>query len=464
MVQTSKIEQILDEASKYLKLELGLESPKASIHLCSGQEWENIGNIRGAAFYQPSEDKIYLSPSSTTADLIHEYFGHALYTEQSTLGKRLKRYLTLTSKTEEKYGIPRNANLNIKHSNEFKIENSGKDEYTIFCNINDPKIKEYTRLKKETKDFFDKTEPLQEGFSLWMEEKILKQAGLTGLWKERYELLVKSHYTKFYNAFLKEESEKGTLSLLCHLGFPKPKNKEIIKRFAKEKLKNFDSLKYLIQYGSLERDVDLIAVYPSSMLKKCGLICDGHIDANILDEKSFLKKLELYDIEITEPVVTGSLIIGDETAFKEIKSKIREGKPSGKAVDYAQRRSLETFNSALWFYNRNRFKCNETLLNTYAPEKASAIILKEETLDFCSEDLLYTLNNLSFSMSYKLSADHYKNEKSSITLKDLMKNPLLKDLMAYLKNVENSREELKEEKALGFIMQTRNFLLSDFTP
>ncbi|MDP2908936.1 MAG: hypothetical protein Q8N77_03970, partial [Nanoarchaeota archaeon] len=281
MAQTPGIEQILDEASKYLKLELGLENPKASIHLCSGQEGGNIGNIQGAAFYQPSEDKIYLSPSSTTADLIHEYFGHALYTEQSTLGKKLKHYLTLTSRTEEEYGIPRNTCLNIKHSNEFKIENSGKNEYTISCNTNDPKIKEYTRLKKETKDLFDKTEPLQEGFSLWMEEKILKQTGLTGLWKERYELLAKSHYAKFYNAFLKEESEKGTLSLLYHLGFPKPKNKEIIKRFAKEKLKNFDSLKYLIQYGSLERDVDLIAVYPSSMLKKCGLICDGHIDINV---------------------------------------------------------------------------------------------------------------------------------------------------------------------------------------
>ncbi|MDP2909172.1 MAG: hypothetical protein Q8N77_05180, partial [Nanoarchaeota archaeon] len=180
------------------------------------------------------------------------------------------------------------------------------------------------------------------------------------------------------------------------------------------------------------------------------------------DEKSFTKKLELYDIEITEPVITGNLLIGDEKNFEKIKSKIEKGIPSSEAVEYANKRSLETFNSALWFYNQNKFKCNETLLNTNAPEKASAIILKEETLDFCSEDLLYTLNNLSFSLSYKLSADHYKNEKSSITFEDLMKNPLLKDLMIYLKNVENSREELKEEKTLGFITKTRDYLLIDF--
>lgn len=164
MAQKSELEQFLKESSEYLKLDLGLERPKSSISFCSEHEWMSLERqgISGIAFYDPKTEKVYLGPEASIADLVHEYFGHALYSEQSLLGKKFKQ--------------------TIQKDNE--------------------------QARKETKEFFDKITPLQEGFSLWIEEKILKQLGLTSLWKDRYNILAKSPYINFYNSFLKEESEK----------------------------------------------------------------------------------------------------------------------------------------------------------------------------------------------------------------------------------------------------------------
>lgn len=464
MAQKSELESFLHEANEYLEPEFGLEKPKADINLCSKYEWMNLKEVSGPAFYHPREGKVYLSPDASIADFAHEYFGHALYSEQSSLGKKLKNYLKSIAEIEDKYNIPKDANLSIKHSNKFKIEKIKENEHILFCDTQNPKIQKYIQLKKEAKDFFDKLQPIQEGFSAWMEEKILKQLGFTDLWEQRRQLLAKSPYFSFYNLFLKEEAEKGTITLLYKFGFPKSKDRNILKKVAKENLKSFDGLKYLIQYGSLERDIDLVAVYSDKAIQKTGLIYDGCIDINILDESSFLQKLSLYDIEFLEPIFTGSLLVGDEKSFEKMKSEMRQGKPSDDAVEYANKRSLETFNSALFFYHQNKFKCNESLFVSSSSNKIAKIILEEEILDFCSESLLYTLNNLSFSLSYKLSAEHYIKRKSFTTFKTLMKNSLLKELIRYIKDVENGVVELKEDVTLEFIAKTKDFLLDSFHP
>jgi len=456
MAQKSELEHSLEKASRYLKSEFGLERPEADI--CSEYD------LKGPAFYNPKEDKISLSSESSIADLVHEYFGHALYSKQSTLGKKLKQNLELISDIEDKYKIPKDASLNIKHSKGFKVEKLKKDEYILFCDTNDSKIQGYIKLKKETEDLFNKTTPLQEGFSIWMEEKILKQLGLIDLWESRRKMLIRTPYFDFYNSFLKEESEKGAITLLYKLGFPKSKDKNIITKVAEENLENFDRLKYLIQYGSLERDIDMVAVYPDNLIDKEGLIYDGCMDINVLSETSFLQRAELYDIEISEPILTGNLLIGEEKSFNDLRSKIKTGKPSNEAVEYANSRSLETFNSALFFYHQNKFKCNESLLSSNNLEEAARTILEEKVLDFCTEDTLYALNNLSFSLSYNLSADHYRKEKSSVSFKTLMKNNLLGGLVSYMKDVENGRGELSEHKTFEFINKIRDFLLKNFNP
>ncbi|MDP2907043.1 MAG: hypothetical protein Q8O03_03820, partial [Nanoarchaeota archaeon] len=164
-----------------------------------------------------------------------------------------------------------------------------------------------------------------------------------------------------------------------------------------------------------------------------------------------------------EPILTGKLLTGNEKEFKKITSQIKNNKPSKEAVYHANKRSLETFNSAMFFYHQSRFKHNNSLLNSNYQEAAKIILGKEQS-DSCTEDLLYVLNNLSFSMSYKLSADHYNNKKAFTTFKELTKNTLLKNIMQYLKDVENGRENLREDKTLELLTSTKSFLLERFHP
>lgn len=247
------------------------------------------------------------------------------------------------------------------------------------------------------------------------------------------------------------------------IGFPKSKDQEIIKKVAKENLKDFNNIEYLLQYGSLERDIDLLAVYPDDIIQKKGLIYDGCIDINVLNKTLFLQKLKLYDIEILEPVLTGNLLTGDEKDFEKIISQIKNSKPPKEAIGHANKRSLETFNSAMFFYHQSRFKHNSSLLNSNCLEAAKTILGKEQS-NSCTEDLLYVLNNLSFSMSYKLSADYYDKKKSFTTFKDLTQTPLLKNIITYLKDVENGKENLREDKTLELLTLTKSFLLERFHP
>ena len=110
----------------------------------------------------------------------------------------------------------------------------------------------------------------------------------------------------------------------------------------------------------------------------------------------------------------------------------------------------------------NKFKCNKLLLNAYPSKNITLNILENKPLKFSTKDLLFALNNLSFTLSYKLSAQHYRNKKSFTIFKELANNPLLGNLLKYVKDVENYKSELKENKTSDFIDKTKRFLSENF--
>lgn len=565
----SKLESLIQKGSEYLRTESDLNSPEAEIKFCKQKEWsewaiKNRVADSVNAFYHPRENRVYSLSGVSLPDLLHEFFGHALFAEQTILGKKLKDYETDVEFFENKYGIPKDVVLSVRHldGEKFRVEKnpdfqksfktdlskkltksleenlleqdsptvfleslsnliSDKDynfglsaedkseilknleeygkvyvktkgeslikciehifdiliknniqankdsncEYFLFCDTKDEEVQKYLQLKKDYKAFFEKVRPVQEGFAVWMEKLILEGLGMNELWKEREEQIQQNkYYNDCFQWFSKDIETHGALSILYGLGFPKSSDQKILTRFAKESLKSFEGLKYLIKYGSGKRDLDMLAVYDDNVkIQVPHIYHENAADISLMNESVFLNKLKLFDIELTEPVLTGELLVGDEGQYGKIKEGLTGTKPSEQAAEYAKKRALETYNSATFFINQHKYKSYKQLIDTKNADEIATKILNNQNTDCTSKDLLYALVNLSFSISYDSTAKHYSIENKVASFEELLKSEEpLRDIMSCIKDVEHGKEKLTEEKTEYFLELTKNKLLERY--
>lgn len=182
------LETLISKGVVLLKEKFSLEQPKAKVHFCSEMEWTNLlshFSFEIEAFYNSFNNLIYVPQNVSLPVLIHEYFGHALFTEQSNIGRQIKAYETKLKQQDNK------------------------------------------ELKKEYAQFIDNVRPIQEGFSLCMERIMLEQLGLNKIWYEREEMLKKRPYYDCYQSLIKDIQTKGFLPVIHILGFP---NKLVYKK------------------------------------------------------------------------------------------------------------------------------------------------------------------------------------------------------------------------------------------
>lgn len=416
----NNLEIILSEGNKFLKEKFDLTAPRAKIQFCDELEWGRISTQLNfpEAFYNSSEELIYAPEKATLPILIHEYFGHALFSEQSSLGKKLKSY-------EERFICTRNL-----------------------------------KIKKEYEEFISKIRPVQEAFAMSMEKIILENLGFGGLWNEREKQLKQRAYYPAFYSLMSDMLNKGFLSVLYELGFPKSPRKNILLRFAMENLKSFDGLKYLFLYGSKKRDIDMLAVYNDSIrLTKENIFHKNAADIILLNETVFLKKLDLLDIEITDPLLTGTMLYGNEDAYDSLIKRLRKTSSTPETIEYSKKKSLQTFNSALFFLAQHKYNGYENLLALQPSEKVSKDLLANQTVQ-PSQELLCTLVNLSFSLSYDLAAKEQEKGRNIILFKEFQtKSCLFQELLTYIKDIEYGAAQLEEYRTKQFIELVRNKLV-----
>lgn len=422
----NNLELMLSREIDFLKREFDMDAPKAGIKFHDAQEWHRLTAQLNfptlEAFYSSPADLVYAPEKATIPVLIHEYLGHAMFSEQSDLGRKLRSY------------------------------------------ENELRRNETPKIRSEYKDFISKTRPVQEAFAMNIEKIVLEGLGFDSLWNEREKQF---KYRKDYPAFcslMSDISNKGFLSVLYELGFPKSSRKEILLKFAMENLKTSEGLKYLIAYGSRKRDLDMLAVYGDNIkLAAQNIFHKNAADIILLNEGIFLKRLELLDIEITEPLLTGDILFGDENALGRVMLRVYRAAPSKEAIEYSGKRSIQTFNSALFFFGQHKYRGNEHMLATQSLENAAKLMLANQPAQ-PSQDLLYCLANLSFSLSYSLAAKEQEKGDKIILFKGLLaKDCLLQELFSYIKDVEYNRTPLEEERTVQFLNRVKERLAKQYT-
>jgi len=164
----------------------------------------------------------------------------------------------------------------------------------------------------------------------------------------------------------------------------------------KQKIR-LENIVYLLYYGNKEgNDIDLLAVVKNDT--NLNSYHPGSIDLYEMPYRYFLKALRFFDPTVTEPLLTGDLLIGYSQRLEQRKQEITHFCPSPGAIRFLKRRSQQELENATTFLD----KFNQTRHKKY---------------------LFFALVDLSFACSYfQFARCYFRNpHQSVITLRQLIR-------------------------------------------
>ncbi len=424
------IDNIFREVEPLLNF-IGLKIPEIPITFLDEQDWENFlckRNIKEAeGAFVPKDCHVYLQRDNFSLPVfVHEYFGHGLFMRNSDMGKKI---ISLEEELER---------------------------------TNDANVKE------KLNQLFNKNIMIYESFAVWMEDFLLRD--------NKYELLnkrlekISRDNPEVYENYLKLkkfEKEKGPMSLLLKLGFSRDLDNSLILKISEENLREeMDKIKLIILYGSKEKrgDIDLLAVYDDNCnnLEKHHFL--GEVDITRITEKELIHRLGLFDIEVTEPILNGEIIKGNEEQFFSLRNIIEKSEINDKTLFYNMIKSAEMYNHGLYFLNKARFERNESLICTLSGLDIIKGSISDRN-DFESVDLLYSLVDFSYGFSYLSTLNRLKEGQKIIRLSNILSNPIneqefmLRRTLDYVKGVKSEDVKLSYFKTKNISNYLYNLLM-----
>ncbi|MBT5023256.1 hypothetical protein HOK51_08985 [Candidatus Woesearchaeota archaeon] len=196
----------------------------------------------------------------------------------------------------------------------------------------------------------------------------------------------------------------------------------------------------VVLYGSRkkESDIDLLLVYENGPIEK-NQIKDNY-DLSQVTKSDYLFRLTNWDLEYTEPILTGSFVEGNNELFKSSLEYLKNNKPNEQNLDYLNKRSIETFFQAKKLYELGK---NNLLTDMFKQSKSADEIcntlLKNKSEQIQTFDVLKSLSVLTYSLSYLSFRQKYEMGNSNVTLSNVLEFPKtdldkkLLDLRMYVK-------------------------------
>lgn len=284
------LSSLINESSEFLNSEFNIRTEKSKLKIYSPEEWKQFCTINDFVLYSDGiyVPKSYLAYVNSGSDLLitnifHEFFGHGLFCECSAIGKNL---------------------VNIIDDKE--------RAYNFLYGSVDSNIQPLGLAKKNIWNY--------EGFALWLESLLCEETGNKSVWNSKKNRISKEDYSLF-QYFQRTEKELTRFGFMSQLGFPKYYDYEKIVTLLKHYYGiNFSNIDMILLYGSQkpESDVDLFIVSKNKTLK----LFNGFLDIYELNRHDINNLLDNLDIEVTDPLFSGTLIYGDRKYFEKLKQYV----------------------------------------------------------------------------------------------------------------------------------------------
>ena len=344
-------------------------------------QWNEFATQRGL---NPSSSGIYLPRNQTAViqqdnplSLFHEYFGHGLYCEQSLEGMKLvnleKRLLE-----EEKQEFQRKQ-FNLEDIQKFRQQNQT-----------------FRELEEHRKQNLAQYEL----FAIWTEYLLSEEFKIKDKFKRKYDSL-KNGEKESIDSIINFSEVYGDLATFYAFGLSKVQDQKRLLRLAHDIFgRKLERTRLILHFGSEKpfSDIDLFVVssdIPSTY--------DPWLDVRAYKHQDITGGIKVLNPMITDPIIVGKLVFGDEDYLGELRRKILVQPITEEAI---------------------RFNLRE-----YETEKRRS---KDESLGEYLQD-----KNLKSAKTFLTN---------SLALKNGYKLPIVKELIKYSRALSRSEKliELKE--------------------
>lgn len=215
-------------------------------------------------------------------------------------------------------------------------------------------------------------------------------------------------------------------------------NEEEIIQEVKKQIK-LEYIKYLVWYGNLGgNDINVMAVIDKRARVRLYESPKSKLDILTIGKDEFRRRLRMLDPVVTEPLITGFRLLGDETEFSLLRSNT-----FSRVKGMAEAAAPFLLEKA-----RTRLKNAKELLQACGQEN--------------EDNLLLCLVNLSWACSYFGFAEYYGDSPRfvPITFAHLLAQDgefVLGEVMGVLKAVKSGRE-FNKDQAVSFFKRTQKML------
>jgi len=298
---------------------LGYTVEKTALKELDKKDWEpfcnnSYLNKSSSGFYLP-RNQVAVIPSNNKLSLFHEYFGHGLFCEQSLVGKELVNLEKRLLKEEKQ---------------EFKGKKFNSEDLQKFRKKN----KTFQNLEKSNK----KNLILHESFALWTEYFLSREFNFMNLFEQGYTLIpeqIKGHL----DGIISFDNKNGDLATFYNFGLARRTTTERVEKLLKGIYgEEINKAKLAVLYGSKKAFSDIDVLLISDNLQE---IISPWLDVRVEKEKDFEEEITMFDISITDPILTGEFLIGEIEYLNEKRKQLLQQPITKEAINYNLLKSEE---------------------------------------------------------------------------------------------------------------------------
>lgn len=298
---------------------------------------------------------------TTLLSLFHEYFGHGLFCEQSLTGRKLVNLERKLMKKEEQHF--QGKRFILEDLKEFRKTN---------------------QTSQELKEFMKQNLAQYELFAIWTEYLLSGKFGINKIFERKYDKL-HSQDREQIDKIINFNEEYGDLATFYASGLARRTILKRVKRLLEGVYdgKSVNNSKLILLTGSKKpfSDIDIFAV--SNNLQE---IKNSWLDVVVFNEEDFEKRVRLFEVQVTHPIIAGEFILGNEIYFKQKRKQLQEQPITEEAIQHNFRRFRENKEYA----NKKNVSMGEieTSISYSKTYLANALALREGKRIFTKEELL----------------------------------------------------------------------------
>ncbi len=349
-----KLSNVVHWAFQHYQQLLNIHPRRTKLQILSGNQWEHFCERLN---FDAGSKGIFLSRNLTAylledseflqLNLFHEYFGHGLFYEYSKQGKFMEKLERRLAKEEKRF--------------------FGRRRFTLEELLKFREQNPYFKLVQKVRN-----DSLYETFAIWTEYYLSELFDIKDEFEQKYSQMPEEARESL-EQFISFQKDYGDLALFYHLGFPKyydaKKVKQLLTGIFKDKI---NSAKLIVLYGSRRpySDIDLFVV--SKEIKD---FRNDWLDVYSLTPDEFEYSVSVFRISVTDPLLTGELVLGDENYFEQKRKQLQEQPITQEAIYYNLIKSKEQKRMARQFpRNSKEYQIGMGYAETYLK---NAIALKQ---------------------------------------------------------------------------------------